>query len=237
MHVRKRILTTAAAAAILLSAVEASAATDPRGLWIDHTGRGAVEITDCGSVLCGRVVWLKDAENAQACGVQILGDVKPAGAGVWDRGWIYDPEQDAKFSVELKPVGRDQLRVMGYLGTKLFSETMMWTRAPADLQRCDTGGTTAALTSPKAETPAAPSARETLKPPVENPSASREAPDNSPAEEGKSAAAGTSPGQSQEPPAASQAEPQQDEPARSSTRPQECTVRTPWLSFSFPCPE
>jgi hypothetical protein len=29
-----------------------------------------------------------------------------------------------------------KLKVVGYAGTKLFSETMVWTRAPADLQRC-----------------------------------------------------------------------------------------------------
>ena len=135
MHIPGRFLTTAAAAGILLSAVQANAATDPKGIWIDHSGRGAVEITDCDGALCGRVVWLKDAENGQACGIQILGDVKPSGTGVWDKGWIYDPEQDARCSVELKPMGDERLRVMGYLGTKLFSETMTWTRAPADLQR------------------------------------------------------------------------------------------------------
>ena len=81
-------------------------AVEPTGLWYDHTGRGAVEITKCGGQLCGRLVWLKDAQHAkQVCGIQIIGDVKPMANGAWDNGWIYDPEQDAKFSVELTPMG------------------------------------------------------------------------------------------------------------------------------------
>jgi ABC-type multidrug transport system ATPase subunit len=39
------------------------AAGSPLGVWIDHTGRGAVEITDCNGKLCGRLVWFKDTKN------------------------------------------------------------------------------------------------------------------------------------------------------------------------------
>ncbi len=56
--------------------------------------------------------------------------------GAWDGGWIYDPERDSKFSVELTPVGAQELKVVGYMGTKWLSETMMWKRAPANLKRC-----------------------------------------------------------------------------------------------------
>ncbi|NIO39972.1 MAG: DUF2147 domain-containing protein, partial [Burkholderiales bacterium] len=49
--------------------------------------------------------------------------------GTWDRGWIYDPEANSKYDVELKPIGSQKLRVMGYAGTKFLSETMIWKRA------------------------------------------------------------------------------------------------------------
>jgi uncharacterized protein (DUF2147 family) len=107
------------------------------GVWIDHTGRGGVEITECGANLCGRIVWLKDAANKKGCGIQVIGNAKSVGKDVWDGGWIYDPEKNARYSVELKPIGSDKLRVLGYMGSKLFSETMIWKRAPADLTRCD----------------------------------------------------------------------------------------------------
>ena len=127
-----------AAAVVALAAFGAGAAVaaEPTGIWYDHTGRGAVEITNCGSALCGRVVWLRDAGNRSACGLQIIGNVRPAKDGAWDGGWIYDPDKDAKYSVEITPIGTRTLKVVGYMGSKLLSETMMWRRAPADLKRC-----------------------------------------------------------------------------------------------------
>jgi uncharacterized protein (DUF2147 family) len=116
----------------------AAAAASPVGVWMDHTGRGAVEITDCGGKLCGRIVWLKDARHNDGCNFQILGDVKPIGANKWDKGWIVDPEKDPKkrYDVEITPIGDQKLKVMGYMGMKFLSETMTWTRAPADLKKC-----------------------------------------------------------------------------------------------------
>jgi len=52
-----------------------------------------------------------------------------------DEGWIYDPDKDAKFDVEIVPQG-DKLKIVGYAGVKLFSQTFTWTKAPGDLQRC-----------------------------------------------------------------------------------------------------
>ena len=131
----KIMLPMAAFAAVALGAGQALAA-EPTGLWYDHTGRGAVEIVKCGNLLCGKVVWVKEGTNPKACGIQILGNVKPMPGGSWDGGWIYDPEKDSKYSVELTPVGAQALKVVGYMGSKFFSETMMWKRAPADLKRC-----------------------------------------------------------------------------------------------------
>ncbi|MFA5898645.1 MAG: DUF2147 domain-containing protein [Hyphomicrobium sp.] len=126
-------------AVAMLVAGAAHADNSPLGLWIDHTGRGGVEITDCGGKLCGRVAWLKDAENAKECGKKIIGNVAPVGKNKWDNGWIYDPDRDSKYDVELTALDNDKLRVMGYAGSKWLSETHTWKRAPADLQKCSTG--------------------------------------------------------------------------------------------------
>lgn len=135
----------------LIPVVVAGAATaqagSPVGTWIDHTGRGAVEITQCGNALCGKVVWVKAAADKEGCNIQIIGNVKPVGAK-WDGGWIYDPEKGEKYDVELTPVGDNKLKVLGYLGMKMFGETMMWTRAPASLDRCDKPARSAALVNP-----------------------------------------------------------------------------------------
>lgn len=119
------------------------------GLWIDHTGRGAVEIKSCGASLCGHIAWLKepnqpngkplvDKKGRPVCGLQIIGEVKRKADGSWDEGWIYDPEQDEQFSVELKLKGPDSLQVLGYLGVKLLGETYVWKRAPDTQPRCKT---------------------------------------------------------------------------------------------------
>ena len=134
---RKHALKLALCFSALTAAASAHAASGATGIWIDHTGRGAVEITECGANLCGRLVWLKDGANKKSCGTQIIGNAKSVGKDTWDGGWIYDPDKNEKYSVELKPIGADKLRVLGYMGSKLFSETMIWKRAPGDLKRCD----------------------------------------------------------------------------------------------------
>ncbi len=131
----------------------ALAAGDPVGTWIDHTGRGAVEISPCNGALCGRIVWLKAAADQEACGMQIIGNARPASAGKWDGGWIYDPEARAKYDVELTPLGDNKLKVLGYAGTKMFGETMTWTRAPADLKRCDQAAAEPRAPEPHASVP------------------------------------------------------------------------------------
>lgn len=117
----------------------ALAAGSPLGVWIDHTGRGAVEITDCGGKLCGKLVWFKDTKNnSEGCNFQIIGNVRPVAGGKWDGGWIIDPDKDPnkKYDVEITPLSDQKLKVMGYEGLKFLSETMTWTRAPADLKKC-----------------------------------------------------------------------------------------------------
>ena len=124
-----------------------AAAPPAAGVWIDHTGRGAVEIAPCPEGLCGRIVWLQQpndkagqllrdekngdrAKRAQPiCGLQIIGGLKLQPDGSWDNGWIYDPEQGERFDVELRLRNPDQLQVMGYKGLKFLSETYQWKRA------------------------------------------------------------------------------------------------------------
>lgn len=114
----------------------ASAASDPTGIWMNDTGRGAIEIKHCGDTLCGNVVWVRNTADADGCGKQIIGNVAPVGGGHWDNGWIYSPEKGRKYSVELTPLDNGTLRVTGYAGFKFLSKTMIWTRAPQNLQLC-----------------------------------------------------------------------------------------------------
>ncbi len=226
MQIETRALTLVSCLAALLSAGAAQAAASaPTGVWIDHTGRGAVEITECGAALCGRIVWLKDAANTSVCGTQVIGNAKPVGAGTWDGGWIYDPDKEEKYSVELKPVGADKLRVLGYLGSKLFSETMMWKRAAADLKRCD-------QPAPKAAAAPAPAAA------VEKAEASPadQKPDEMPAPAKADEAAPTAPATKAKP--AREAAPAGERRgSKSAAAPKNCSLEFGGVRITFPCPE
>ena len=117
----------------LLVSGEANAAA-VSGLYYDHTGRSAIQVSKCGSGLCGRIVWLKNKAHESVCGTAIIGGGKKVGNS-YDTGWIYSPERGRKYSVEITPMG-NSLKVMGYAGSKMFSKTMMWKRAPSNLKRC-----------------------------------------------------------------------------------------------------
>lgn len=140
-------------------------ATGVAGLWIDHTGDGAVEIAPCTASapdrLCGRIVWLKipndesgrplrdglNEDQSQRrrpiCGLPVLGDIRRQPGGTYEEGWIYDPRRGQAFSVEVTLKDPNRLQVMGYKGVKFLSKTFMWTRATGELPRC---ATTAAKT-------------------------------------------------------------------------------------------
>jgi uncharacterized protein (DUF2147 family) len=157
-----RLSLACAVAMLALQAAPLHASTGPEvsGVWIDHTGQGAVEIGPCPAApqkLCGHVVWMRDpldktgrprkddrnpdrAKRGQPmCGTQIIGDLSRGVAGAWDKGWIYNPEDGDRFDVEVRLRSRDQLQVLGYLGLKFLGETFAWKRAPVDLARCTRG--------------------------------------------------------------------------------------------------
>jgi uncharacterized protein (DUF2147 family) len=144
-----------AAIAAIASVSTSAVAAEATGIWVSDNGRGAIEIKHCGGKLCGHLVWVKDpADTSRGCRKQIIGDVAPAGDGRWDGGWVYSPERKRRYDVELKALADGTLRVVGYAGTKLFSKTMIWTKAPADLQRCDVE---AVAVTPATEAPKVPS--------------------------------------------------------------------------------
>lgn len=143
------------------------------GIWYDDSGKGAVEIVACGDRLCGRIVWLSAPLNDQGepktdrlnpkpdnrtrpiCGLQVIGGLQRLDDGGWDSGWIYDPKQGSAFDLAIALIAKDQLRITGYKGVKLFSKTFMWTRAPADLPRCDADAGQQTALPPQTKTPAA----------------------------------------------------------------------------------
>lgn len=249
-----RDILSAAVGSAMLTAVAVSgaqAASSPLGVWINDQGRGGIEISQCGDKLCGKVVWLQNAKDVKGCGLQILGDLEQAGAGTWEGGWIYSPDNKRKYDVEIRPLDGDKLRVFGYAGIKLFGKSMIWTRAPADLKRCET--TQAVLTPAPDAAPApeasagkpAPSANTANPPPpvastAKQPeqtapsSGSAEAqPQPAPSPNADDAAKKAAP-----PPAPSHAEKAPAKPHKSRTaraEDRDCVLKVPYVTITYPC--
>ncbi len=135
----RSLLASAVAVGSLISGVGAAyAASSPVGIWMDQGGRGAVEIKECGPrKLCGHIVWVRDRKERHGCGRRLLGDLRPARGGEWDHGWIIDPDDRSKYDLALKRLSPTRLQVTGYMGSRMFSRTLVWKRAPSTLERCD----------------------------------------------------------------------------------------------------
>ena len=136
------------------------------GIWINETGRGAVQILPCldtgnyihtttgSAILCGHIVWidpdrdergqpLKDTLNEDPekrkrviCGLQIISDLKYQMDGTWEKGRIYDPRRGRTFDVAARLLSEDQLEVTGYLGAKFLGKSFVWKRASQDIGTC-----------------------------------------------------------------------------------------------------
>ncbi len=138
----------------LVAVAPASSRENIAGIWYDDSGRGAVELTQCSGGLCGRIVWLKQSSSQNGrplldnnnpdraqrqrpiCGLPVIWGLQPQQDGTWDEGYIYDPKVGKSYNVAIERLSERQLRITGYLGSKLFSRDLIWQRAPNGLERC-----------------------------------------------------------------------------------------------------
>lgn len=122
------------------------------GVWINHTGRGAVELYKCGGSVCGRIVWVRDPTNAAGkprtdinnpdpgrrgraiCGLVTFSGLKRTASG-WGDGQGYNPEDGTSFNVSIQLSGANALKVTG--SKLIFSKTVYWKRPTSEVQRCD----------------------------------------------------------------------------------------------------
>ena len=151
---RMKTLFVTTLSCLILYGSHVFASGDISGVWLDDSGKGAIEVKACGSSMCGYIVWLKNANgrngkplidrlnpeasrrNKPICGLQVIGQLKPQQDGSWDKGWIYDPKKGKAFDVEVRRLSQDGLQVKGYLGMKFLSETFVWRRIEGDFARC-----------------------------------------------------------------------------------------------------
>ena len=141
-------------AAVFIAAAPAAAKQDIKGIWYDDTGKGAVELHECQTGICGRIYWLSKPTSASGqplrdqnnpvpanrkrpiCGLPVIGGLRPQSDGSWDQGRIYDPKVGRTYDVAISRAGANRLKITGYLGAKFLGRSFYWRRAPGDLARC-----------------------------------------------------------------------------------------------------
>lgn len=116
----------------------------PVGVWRTEKGDARIQVSQCGSALCGRVVWLReaidpatgrpqtDSKNPNSSlasrpmiGVQIFIGMQPAGQGRW-AGRIYNADDGGVYESKIAWMGPNTLRVEGCLGAICGGEN--WTK-------------------------------------------------------------------------------------------------------------
>ncbi|MGZ5814708.1 MAG: DUF2147 domain-containing protein [Croceibacterium sp.] len=110
--------------------------------------RVAVQMFDCGDLLCGRIIWLVIPRDAQGvlrsdqhnpdtalrqrplCGLTVLWALHPKGADRWEGGWFYNPDDGKTYRVSAKLTSADVITARVYRGIPIFGKTKTLQRVP-----------------------------------------------------------------------------------------------------------
>ena len=119
----------------------------PEGVWLIK-GEAAVQIFECNSLLCGRILWLeaprdsqgllkRDTENPdpalrqrELCGLTVIWNLRSTGPDHWDDGWFYYPASGKTYGIKMELTSSDVLVARLYLGTSFVGETKTLSRVP-----------------------------------------------------------------------------------------------------------
>ncbi|MRJ09096.1 DUF2147 domain-containing protein [Ornithobacterium rhinotracheale] len=131
---------------MLLTMVGFTFAQTPVGTWKildEKTGavRTHIKIYPKGNALHGKVVKIGDPKdingicseckgdkkNKRILGLEILTGLKKKG-DTWVNGKIIDPQTGNVYSCKAEPMGKDKLKMRGYLGISLLGKTQIWER-------------------------------------------------------------------------------------------------------------
>lgn len=121
------------------------------GFWLTQDHDGIIELYSCDNHLCGRIHWIKedgpdafahdthnpdpDRRNLPLCGLQLLGNFKPAGNGSFESGWIYSPHHGNTFNGSIQLIDERTLSLHGYFLLPWMGKSQTWTRVH-NAQRC-----------------------------------------------------------------------------------------------------
>jgi uncharacterized protein (DUF2147 family) len=154
---------------ILLATASPSYASEAFGTWLVENGKAVVEIKQCGSDVCGQLIWLRDDanqydyknpnfsdRNKPLCNIRLLWGFKDLGNGRYEDGQIYKADDGDIYNANMNLVEQNKLHLRGYVGIPILGKSQYWTRVnPADYKRCK--GAVGAFDPAKAGGQAAPS--------------------------------------------------------------------------------
>jgi uncharacterized protein (DUF2147 family) len=116
------------------------------GTWQTGSGKGRIQITRYGDKYGGKLVWLREPNDAQGkpkldeknpdpakrsnpkLGLNNLLGFTYEGNGKYEDGTIYDPENGKTYKCLMELVDDNTLKVRGYVGFSLLGRTDVWTR-------------------------------------------------------------------------------------------------------------
>jgi uncharacterized protein (DUF2147 family) len=105
------------------------------GTW--RTEDLVLNIFDCNSQVCGRIVWIGDpARRPSQCGKVIVWGLKSTSVSQWAGGSILDPDDGATYDLAAYYQPNGTLRARIFRGIELLGKTKILTRVP---QRSLTG--------------------------------------------------------------------------------------------------
>lgn len=115
------------------------------GVWLPGHGRARIHISKKDDKYHGRIVWLKEPNNAEGkpkvdknnpdenkrtvplLGYTILKNFEYT-SEAWEKGTIYDPDNGNTYDCIIKMSDNNTLDVRGYIGVSLFGRTDTWKR-------------------------------------------------------------------------------------------------------------
>jgi uncharacterized protein (DUF2147 family) len=116
------------------------------GLWQTGSGKGRVQITKYGNKFSGKIVWLRDPNDAKGnpkldsknpdvnrqknttIGITNLLGFTYEGNSEYDNGTVYDPENGKTYKCIMTLENINSLNVRGYIGFSFIGRTDVWTR-------------------------------------------------------------------------------------------------------------
>ena len=120
------------------------------GAWLMGT-KVAIQFFECGNMVCGRVIWLKESldpqgllkrdklnpdpalRHRQVCGPTIIWNLHPNGPTDWQDGWFYNPDDGSTYSVKMDLQSADVISARIYSGFSLLGKTKTLVRVPVGI--------------------------------------------------------------------------------------------------------